>query len=58
MSGRHQHSSFTDTELDITRNSLLLQIPIEISPIGEISYGSNLEEHQYIRIKLITKTES
>jgi hypothetical protein len=58
MSERHRHSSFTDTELDIMRNSLLSQIPVEISPIREISYGSNLEEHQYIRIKLITKADS
>jgi hypothetical protein len=42
MSERHLHSSFTDTELDITRNSLLSQIPVEISLIGEIPYGGEI----------------
>ena len=47
MRERRLNSFFTDTELDITRNSLLSQIPVEISLIGEIPYCSNLEEHQY-----------
>jgi hypothetical protein len=58
MSERYRQSSFTDIELDITRNSLLSQILVEISLIGEIPYSSNLEEHQYIRTKLITKADS